>query len=143
MKKYITICFLFLIHIAMAQQIPKHEYTYDNAGNRVNRKMIYVNPSPPPEKTDSVNAIVEIMFAEELSIKAYPNPTRISVVLESSKSDSEVDEIKKFDERGLLILDASAVSLPYEISMTNFTAGKYILWLKIGVKIERIPVLKI
>ncbi|MEL6671843.1 MAG: T9SS type A sorting domain-containing protein [Bacteroidota bacterium] len=97
-------------------------YSYDAAGNRIQRKLCIEGPSPLREGTD-----VQVQLDQ--SIKVYPNPTQNMVLVELSQ---EVEGAKLYlmDLSGRHLKQHKLEGLTAKFDLSAYPAGTYILMLR-------------
>jgi len=170
MKKHLILfLWLTLPLLCMAQNSLAFMYEYDNAGNRVRRKVVTLNPPdelpPAPTPPDSLqvtsyelqevaspasfvspelatpNYFVETIAQVEMKI--YPNPTTEKITLEiSGWKDLKTGIFKLFSLNGQLLQEQPVHSTATVISLTGLSSGAYILKVFINDTTEDWKVIK-
>jgi hypothetical protein len=160
MKKQL-LCFLLsafcLLLSGFAQNPLPREYWYDNAGNRIIRKLINLNLAPPAP-TDSIATELEEaptadrspqiadFFVEKIAqteIKIYPNPTTEKITLEISNMETlQTGMFKLYSLSGQLLQEQPVYAAATEISLAGFAKGTYILKVSINDRIEDWKIIK-
>ena len=132
-------------------------YEYDNAGNRIRRKVIEVIPKLPPAPTppDSLQVtsyeLQEVAspasfvspelatpdyFLEtvaQVEMKIYPNPTTEKITLEiSGWEDLQTGIFKLYSLNGQLLQEQPVSSATTVVSLTGLSKGTYILKVQIN-----------
>lgn len=112
-------------------QTGRVDYTYDQAGNRTGRLIVYQSQAKrynPP--TDSV--VVKDQLAG-LDLKFYPNPTKgmLRVDINGSEADSELNMVI-YDAQGRMILNSKANEGSNVLNLTRYAFGWYILQIQAG-----------
>ena len=82
---YLFISFLFILTSGMAQKIA---YDYDNAGNRIARKLVLLNDPNYAKKHVETPMPVEELLGER-KITVYPNPTKGALAVEITGGDQK------------------------------------------------------
>lgn len=127
MKKLLILFVLLLItcigHVN-GQTCTKIEFTYDDAGNRIQRELVVV--SCPGGDRETVS---------NFPINVYPNPTLDKINI-SIPADSLFQNynIQLFDIKGQEVYASIASSLQMQIDVSNLGAGTYILRVTRGGK---------
>lgn len=138
MKKllFITVWILFLAGGVHAQQLV-YNYGYDDAGNRIRRRVVSLIRDGTPDLTDGQRD--NSAAVDDGSLRLYPNPTRGEVIVETSDGSDLVryrlsDATGKFSETG------SIGSPSLRIDLSNRPDGIYLLEvvLEIGRKYYKI-----
>ena len=119
---------------SIAQSI---EYTYDNAGNRIARKIIPAQPeqvqqenedSTEVNEDETKNPEVYEDFIAKQELKIYPNPTRGKLKIEMVNYNADATgTIQVYDLSGRLVLNLSTIQQSMEIDITSQPAGQYIM----------------
>lgn len=104
-------------------------YSYDQAGNRIARRVINLPPAPAKvtsNAADSVNVTEEI---STFTIRIYPNPTRGALMIEMQGLDDREDSAKLllYSNQGILTHSLQAQNGLNPVDMTPLPAGWYIL----------------
>ena len=154
--KNISILFIILISAALIQA-QEVAFTYDDAGNRTNRNIIYLPPeSTPndstlktgeaqgipqsPEQTAST-VITETIDAATVNI--YPNPTGRKFTVEVAATDgTSYTQLHLLSLAGEEILDIKSPPLRLEADLTGHPPGAYILSITLGGKTRTWKVIK-
>ena len=117
--------------VAMAQSetISDIKYTYDDAGNRITREIIYYQGG-----TKSSPEVQEEELEYEQGLNVYPNPTSHSLYV--SVNEEVLDESQKmivvFDSLGKLVYQTRDIGQLNQIDVSNWMVGTYILKLIYG-----------
>lgn len=144
-------------------------YTYDNNGNRKTRIFVLTlersNSRSLPDSDQSlrnfnnsemINQEVEAEKSQDLqserkrevsefesSLKIYPNPTTGIIKIScNNTSEPQKSEYELFDLNGRLILNKKNVGNNYEVDISNFADGIYILKITINVMTSDWKVIK-
>lgn len=153
MKKFLTVVFVFLIaqifsqntsiirttapittQVAAAIPIPSESnaisFEYDDAGNQVVRKPIYLASPRPGRPTETKPEEPKVFVESDIysDIKYYPNPT-IEILYVKWKNDIEtfVSNIQVYNLSGQLmgILDIDRNSEQIEVDFRAYPTGMY------------------
>ena len=126
----LIISFVYLPASILAQTVTDVKYSYDDAGNRTEREVIYYGGQK--------SAAVEIFKEEELDltrgINVYPNPASHSLYVTLNKEvlDEERKMILIFDNLGRQILQTNVSEELNRIDVSTIQNGTYILKLIYG-----------
>lgn len=117
---------------ALSDSITEISFTYDAAGNRTNREIVYYVPQQKSAKV--VNYEEEMEFEEGLHV--YPNPTKNCLFVTLNQEALEQDQrmILVYDNVGKLVLQTLAPHEINKVDVSLFTSGTYILKLIYGKK---------
>ena len=147
--KIILISFLTLVSIkSFAQNV---KFTYDAAGNRVERIIVLPPNTPantPPDSTEFNNKDTkeEEKFTDEIAekqISIYPNPTLGNLAVEITNYDLSVNgSIRVFNMGGQLIQNLTTLTERNEVDITNQAAGTYIMVIVIGTEKSEWKIIK-
>lgn len=140
MKKTAYLLFIFFTISLIAKSQVTIEYSYDNAGNRISRQVIYMKTDSLINE-DSLKMVAYGHFQEdlsgtsqynqpagELSIHVFPNPVLgvLYVKLQGYQEDRPV-QIQLWDARGRQIVNKEARKPVTKLDMAGFAGGIYIL----------------
>jgi hypothetical protein len=118
------------------------EYTYDAAGNRIQRKVIVVKS--PEQVNDS---LLNIPFLEEVSVaeveglasvsehlgnmrvSLHPNPSSDFIYITIAFSDMEKEsvQLQLYDLNGRLLQNKTLTELNYTMNLLPYAPGSYVL----------------
>ena len=150
MNKKITFFLLFAIPVlCMAQNLPRM-YEYDEAGNRIVRKMLRMafSPPAPPDSTHTADRTPQITeyFVEKIAqveIKIYPNPTTEKITMEIvNMQNLSTGVFKLYSLTGQLLQERPVYSTATEVSLAGFAKGTYILKVHINDRAEEWKIIK-
>jgi hypothetical protein len=158
MKKQL-LCFLYLCIplFCLAQNPAPREYEYDDAGNRVVRKVFELLLAPPAPQDTTITEILEPQIVDHIpptadffvekigktEIKIYPNPTTEKITLEISNMETlQTGIFKLYNLSGQLLQEQSVHSVTTTVSLANLSKGTYILKVQINEKIEDWKIIK-
>ena len=143
-KLILTIVILAISLPAFAQDF---SFTYDAAGNRINRNVITLNKSATLDTTlVSEEAVTEEEIAEqeklqeqlgELELLVYPNPTKGLVVVEITSVSLQATptlecSYQVFDLSGREIMAGQATGSTINVNLSQQVAGMYFLRVNIN-----------
>jgi hypothetical protein len=126
-KTIISTLFLF-IGISLNAQQNAVEYSYDNAGNRILRKIIVLPPAPPPGQSAKYSAqSASIDTVGGILFKIYPNPTEGLVIIQSDENFRALENktITVYDVNGKILLKKEYNSSEEHIDLSNQEPGSY------------------
>jgi hypothetical protein len=131
MKKLSTLIMLLLVAFSLSAQT--FEYTYDAAGNRVKRQMVYMKSL---ESKDSLSDVENTPVPEqlgEMTINVFPNPVeqRLNVNITNLPADA-IGKLCIFDMGGRELMNRANLSSANTFDMSTLPAGLYILRLTAG-----------
>ncbi len=136
--------FLFLLFVAFSlsgfsQQIVS--YSYDNAGNRISRKIVNLTATPNPTHVKAAAPVEEQLGERKISI--FPNPTKGALAVQITGGDDKDEmHITLFNADGKQLLNKKVQSGTTPINMTTFPAAYYILRIKAGDKVTEFKIIK-
>ena len=151
MKKYICLIIIFIgaLSFVKGQQL-KREYDYDNAGNRIVRKVVTITSqksSPGHKSANSQSEAGDEEFYEDkvgdISLKIFPNPTTSVVVLQIEGKQDEVDgTVMLYDLSGAKIGEQRITSYRTEVNMSSYPTGAYLATVMINGKVSYWKIVK-
>lgn len=124
-------------------------YAYDNAGNRISRKVVVYTTSLAHAKqsTEKSPPVEEQLGDRKISI--YPNPTKGALAVEiTGGNDKPVsaggDEIRilLFSAQGTKLQEMTAESGKTPVNMLVYPSGWYVLRVKAGDKVTEFKIIK-
>jgi len=117
-------------------------YAYDQAGNRISRKIVTLPPPPQGAKQHVDSTAVQDMM-DERTITVYPNPTRGALGVEINGGDTEEDlRLILFSGQGVQLYNSNAQPGINPIDMTAYPKGWYILQVQAGESKKEFKVIK-
>ncbi len=137
---------LFLLSFAMTGKVQCQNivsYAYDNAGNRISRKIVLLNSNPTHVKKDTIMpAPVEDQLGAR-KITVYPNPTKGTLAVEIT-GGNEKDEIRivLISAQGIQLQTLKADTGTTPVDMLHYPSGWYILRIKAGDKVTEFKIIK-
>ncbi len=114
-------------------------YYYDNAGNRIKRKSIYIIPAQTRNKIN-IDTLEE-QIAEK-NILLYPNPVKQNLNIFIENYENEQGTVSVYALNGTLIKTKKINSDKININFSNQVYGTYIVKIKIADKIKEYTVIK-
>jgi len=130
--------------------VMKREYGYDDAGNRIIRKVLEIK-SPKQKsmdfQSDEGNTDEEKMFyvdkVGDISLKIFPNPTTSIVKLEIVGELVEIEgTVTLYNLSGAKIGSQRITSYRTEIDMSSYAIGTYMATVQINGKINYWKIVK-
>ncbi len=132
---------IFFIMVSFYVSAQKITFSYDNAGNRIERKVILKNATnafiASTDKMTGGGIDLEEILSENVGnkkITIYPNPTRGKLILEvmGVSYDSNI-KANLLDMKGTLLTEVKVLpNSRTTIYMQNLSAGNYLLLLCIN-----------
>lgn len=119
--KYLFVVFILLVSIDSYSQ-PHFLYTYDAAGNRVQRKYLLLRIENPEQNNlgkESENSA---------AVKVFPNPTTGEFTV-SVLGLEDIEDVKIYlsDSNGKLLLETKLLTHEELINISTFKSGVYYL----------------
>lgn len=123
---------------------PFIEYSYDNAGNRIKRDLIYYSERKAGLKNFEVDPKILKQEQEKGIIKLYPNPAQhtINIILNKEVLEAKNARILIFDMQGKLIRDHRPINYNTEVNIAGLPMGTYIVKLQYGARIKEWMLIK-
>lgn len=123
-SKWFLYAFLCLNTCYVSSQ-NKLNYTYDNAGNRIERVI--------PLSVKAISEVQPVVFEEEIAqriVKIYPNPTKGQLAVEISDTEKlKSGKLFIYNMKGQLILNKKIVSTRSDLDISSKSNGVYILYI--------------
>jgi hypothetical protein len=147
-KRLILFFLLFLPLDLYCQTI---RFNYDANGNRITRTLIPLQlksaiidfPVQYPDKLDITDKQKESILEGELRIKIYPNPTKGILKIEIiNLPEEEIPALRLYDLSGLELINLNNLSPIYNLDISNYIDGIYILRIIINDKVTNWKVIK-
>lgn len=138
---------LFLLIFQLFFIISMHSqtvsYTYDQAGNRISRKVVPLNSSPQQVGKQHVDSTCIQDMMGERTITVYPNPTRGALGVEINGGDTEEAlHIILFSGQGVQLYNSTAQPGINPVDMAAYPKGWYILRVQAGEERKEFKVIK-
>jgi hypothetical protein len=133
MKKYILFLTLSAATcVAYAQ--PSVEYTYDPAGNRIQRNIIVVggmalHNGDGEQVAQQVAEMLPIEDEGDILINLYPNPTQadVDITIDYQNVPQQVVTMSLYDASGKLLESKQVSDTRHQISLQKYPTGIYYL----------------
>jgi hypothetical protein len=152
MKKLITIALISLLLQALvlpqqtSAQTTNFEFTYDDAGNRIQRTVLELKSAEQQDNTTAQASAEDAFFNEKLgkyNLNVFPNPATSSINISISGDNSDEDMLIELrDLQGRLLSSQVAVLGTTKMDVSNHAAGAYILHIRIGEEISVWKIIK-
>ena len=118
-------------------------YAYDNAGNRISRKIVNITPPPSHAKKAVEDPIPVEEQLGERKITIYPNPTKGSLAVEiTGGSDKDELRIVLISAQGIQLQNLKAESGINPLDMHAYPPGWFILRVQAGDKMTEFKIIK-
>jgi hypothetical protein len=136
--------FLFLLSFSItgtAQNMVS--YAYDNAGNRISRKVVLLNSNPSHAKkiVEDPPPVVEQLGERKIAI--YPNPTKGALAVEiTGGNDKDELRIMVISAQGIQLQNLKAETGITPIDMQAYPPGWFILRVQAGDKVTEFKIIK-
>lgn len=131
MKKIVIIVCVLPWTFCSAQ--PEVEYTYDNAGNRIQRNIIIVGGMVQNNGDEvaqqSLEEQLHIEDEGDIVFNLYPNPTYadVDITIDYQNVPQQTVTMALYDVNGKLLEDKKVNELRHHISLQNYPVGIYYL----------------
>jgi len=143
---YLLFLFVLVFSLHGIAQTPNNvvSYAYDNAGNRISRKIVDLSKDPIPShvKKAADPVPVEDQLGER-KITVYPNPTKGVLAVEINGGDDK-DQLRivLFNADGKQLVNKKIQSGSTLINMSTYPAAYYILRIQAGDKMTEFKIIK-
>jgi len=137
------IMFLILISFATISEAQTIVFTYDDAGNRVEREIIFQKSSKANLDTASsfIKPVSEMMGKMKITI--YPNPTKGQLSVEVANMPINVSgEIRIYNITGNLIYYQKTLESSNTFDFSIYSTGIYVLYIKVGQNESKWKIIK-
>lgn len=147
MKRKITLAaFLFIAPFAFSQTCPVINFTYDAAGNRIQRVPGTVTCSPPPQikqKDNTKPPATAAISSTLLEINVYPNPAQDKISVDIAANESKENKtIVMTDVNGKTIYSETTSLQTLQIDVSGLALGLYYVTVTQGKNKATYSVLK-
>lgn len=124
---YLALFVLIIMSATVSSQ--SISYSYDQAGNRITRRVINLPAAPSKVKSNVPDSVVVIEEFSTFSIRIYPNPTRGALMIEMQELDDRGEGAKLllYSNQGTLTQSLQAHNGLNPVDMTALPVGWYIL----------------
>jgi uncharacterized protein RhaS with RHS repeats len=131
MKK-ILIALISFTSLSMSAQTSSVEYSYDNAGNRIQRTVIIVGGMAQQEGTEQATILEERVSLEnegEVLFSLHPNPTAADVAIQVSYRNVEQQVLNYllYDMSGKVLEQKQSSDLSHTMSLQQQAPGIYFI----------------
>ena len=118
-------------------------YAYDNAGNRISRKIVLLTSNSTHVKKDTIAPVpVEEQFGDR-KILVYPNPTKGALAVDiTGGNDKDELQIVLISAQGIQLQTLKAVTGTTPVNMLHYPPGWFILRVKAGDKMTEFKIIK-
>lgn len=107
------------------------EYVYDDAGNRVMRRVVELRMGHQTDGCADTSHYQLLLNTTKMSV--YPNPTDGVVTMELPAVDRQKRCVAKvYDSKGRPLFECAAVSGVIKVDLSGHPAGHYIVELTVG-----------
>lgn len=140
-KHYLLLVFFTAFTLqAMSQDMVS--YAYDQAGNRISRRIVPLNSSPAHVKKNEQPAPVEDQLGER-KITIYPNPTKGLLAVDITGGDDK-DELRiiLYNADGKQLQNKKVEQGTTPINISAYPAAYYILRVMAGEKVKEFKIIK-
>ena len=122
----LVLTFLFFFNVNVFSQTVS--YTYDQAGNRISRKVVTLPPPPQSAKQHVDSTSVEDVLSER-TIIIYPNPTRGALRVDINGGSDTEEELRiiLYSGQGVQLYNSIVQPGINPVDMTAYPKGWYIL----------------
>jgi len=136
--------FLFLVAFSMHGKGQNMvSYAYDNAGNRISRKIVLLNSSPTHVKKDTISPAPVKEQLGDRTITIFPNPTKGALAVEiTGGSDKDEIRIMLISGQGIQLKTMKAQTGTTPLDLRAYPPGWYILRVKSGEKVTEFKIIK-
>ena len=153
MKPIINLTLLMLFFAPQVfSQTTKIKYTYDPAGNRVARRVIYLPENKKADKNNpdiltensQANEQNQDAFQHNLGesqIKVFPNPTQGKIMFEITGSNKNAS-VSVFDMSGKMVFSKKQFGSSGEIDLSRQPNGVYVMKVLVGDKVSEWELVK-
>jgi len=127
MKKNILFSLLFSISFFVILSVNAQQkigYTYDEAGNRVQKKIVLTGPIDDDYGRKAQKFQDEV---DELSVLIYPNPTSDRVIVNVQNEFDKSSSMVLLDMKGNVLQTIPTINQINEFDLSSYTKGSYIL----------------
>jgi hypothetical protein len=132
MRKTLILFFFAFLTVNVSAQ-PEVEYTYDNAGNRIQRNIIVVGGMVQNNGDGTMQQSLEerlhIEDEGDILFNLYPNPTYadVDITIDYQNVPQQTVTMALYDVSGKLLENKQVSELRHHISLQNYPVGIYYL----------------
>jgi len=147
MKKHFITSIWLIIGLSLYSQQPAIEYTYDGAGNRTHREVIYIGEKKDNTKTGKTdNESDKLTWSEkigEYEISIFPNPTKGELEVEiTGIKDATATRMELFSTAGEMIFSSDKLKGQSRLDLSGRQAGTYVLKIILDNRVSTWKVVK-
>lgn len=140
-KSILTLFFVIITHGMYSQNYVS--YNYDQAGNRISRKIIYVStPQSVKNNNQKADSIATQDMIGDREIKIYPNPTKGWLGIEINGGQECDINMWLYNANGSMILHQKLVEGYNSLDMTICAPGWYIMKILSGEEKTEYKIIK-
>jgi hypothetical protein len=148
---YVACLFFSAGQLSHGQEIMERVYEYDNAGNRIIRKVLVMETSSTQSNHKSMNGYTGVDSnrfltdnAGDIALKIYPNPTTSKVTLQIETSEAiEINgTVTVYNQSGSLLGSQRVSDYRMEIDMSVYPSGIYPVVIQINGKTTNWKIIK-
>lgn len=121
MNKLVLILFILFTSTIYSQSV---EYSYDEAGNRIKRNLVVLNPGGGSSRM--AQQVVEEQLTPDLKLTVYPNPVKELLNLKVD-GDFQSYDISLTDLSGKVFLTKTIKESNTQLNFSDYPKGIYIL----------------
>jgi hypothetical protein len=127
----VTLAIVAFASITNAQSPLPIEITYDDAGNRITRKVLQMSMMSKGESQADTTYYLDRMQTTEM--KVYPNPTQGKILVDFMDAEgNNAILVRIYDNKGQKIQECQGKESQMELDLSNYPAGVYIVELFVG-----------
>lgn len=142
-KLLIIALFSLLSYMLQAQGF---EYSYDDAGNRIQRKVLELKSAEQQDNATAKASADDAFFNEEMGmydVNVFPNPATSSINISISGDNTAEDMLIELrDLQGRLLYSQKAILGTSKLDLSNHAAGAYVLHIRIGEELSVWKIIK-
>jgi len=145
MKTLITIITGIFLTIPLTGQTI--EYSYDENGNRVSRRIVYLKSGKQQQNTTTDTIAQQEtpkLIVEEgaMHIQVQPNPTKGYLQVSISGTEANTHSVKVVTMQGKVVYENAAFRSPGVVDLSGVPAGVYIMKVRSGGEEEEWKVVR-
>jgi len=130
-RMIVTLAIVAFASITNAQSPLPIEITYDDAGNRITRKVLQMSMMSKGESQADTTYYLDRMQTTEM--KVYPNPTQGKILVDFMDAEgNNAILVRIYDNKGQKIQECQGKESQMELDLSNYPAGVYIVELFVG-----------
>lgn len=118
-------------------------YAYDNAGNRISRKIVLLTSNPTHVKKDTLAPAPVEEQSGNRKILVFPNPTKGALAIEiTGGNDKEIIRIVLISAQGIQLKNLNVTNGTTAVDMHLYPPGWFILRVLAGDKVTEFKIIK-